>query len=213
MEFGRGISFFDAIYGFAVTLLIANVDPLPPKAWQSLTALGESGVPQQLLGFALSFTVIAVFWRVNVRLMRRLSGADGVTIFLNLVATAFVVLIPFTTQGISDPETADLGLPVAVYAVNIALVSLTQIVLFQVARARGLERTPLTPRANRLRLLDALLTPAVFLLSVPVALAGHPEAAKWMWATLLILGPLTGILTARAIARSGRVSHNGDSPI
>ncbi len=200
-EFGRGISFFDAIYGFAVTLLVANVDAPSPEAWRSLDALSDSGVLTQLVGLALSFTVIAVFWRINVRLMRKLTGMDGITTFMNLVAVGLVILIPFTTQGISDPDSAHLALPTAVYAINIALVALAQVGMFQVARSRGLERVPMSRYENGLTLVDALVTPTVFLLSVPVALLVGADAAKWTWAVLLVLGPLSGMLTLRALAR------------
>lgn len=201
LEFGRGVSFFDAIYGFAATLLIANVDAPPAEAWRSLAALADSGVPSQLFGFALSFTVIAVFWRVNVGLMRRLIGLDAPTTILNLVAAALVILIAFTTQGISDPVTTDLFLPTASYALNIALVALAQIAMYQVARVRGLERVRSDARANRLQLLDALVTPVVFLASIPVALFLDATAAKWLWAVLIVLGPLSGRLTARTASR------------
>lgn len=197
-EFGRSISFLDAIYGFAATLLIANVDAPPAEAWTSLEALGDSGVTAQALGFALSFTVIAVFWRVNVRLLRRLRGLDGVTVFVNLVGAALVVLIAYTTQGISDPSTADLVLPTAFYAANIVLVALSQTVMYQLARARGLERTRSTRRDNLIDVADALVTPLVFLLSIPIAMAFGATAGKLSWTVLIVLGPLSGILAARA---------------
>ncbi|MET0781380.1 MAG: TMEM175 family protein [Microbacterium sp.] len=201
-EFGRGISFLDAIYGFAATLLIANVDAPPAEAWTSLQALGESSVPAQTLGFALSFTVIAVFWRVNVRLIRRLRGLDGVTISINLLATGLVILIAYTTQGISDPATADLPLPTAFYAANIALVALCQTAMFQVARVRDLERVPTSARHNVLDMSGALVTPVIFLVSIPIALTWGATAGKLTWAVTLVLGPLVGILAARAIRRS-----------
>lgn len=201
-EFGRGISFLDAIYGFAATLLIANVDAPPAEAWTSLQALGESSVPAQTLGFALSFTVIAVFWRVNVRLIRRLRGLDGVTISINLLATGLVILIAYTTQGISDPATADLPLPTAFYAANIALVALCQTAMFQVARVRDLERVPTSARHNVLDMSGALVTPVIFLVSIPIALTWGATAGKLTWAVTLVLGPLVGILAAQAIRRS-----------
>ena len=182
-EFGRGISFLDAIYGFAATLLIANVDAPPAEAWTSLKALGESSVPAQALGFALSFTVIAVFWRVNVRLVRRLRGLDGVTIAINLLASGLVILIAYTTQGISDPSTADLPLPTAFYAANIALVALCQTAMFQVARARGLERVPTSRRHNLLDTPVRWSTPLVFLVSIPIAMTWGATAGKLTWAS------------------------------
>jgi uncharacterized membrane protein len=197
-EFGRSISFLDAIYGFAATLLIANVDAPPAAAWTSLDALSASGVPAQALGFALSFTVIAVFWRVNVRLVRRLRGLDGVTVLVNLVGAALVVLIAYTTQGISDPSTADLPLPTAFYAANIVLVALCQVVMYQLARARGLERIPSSRRDNLIDTADALVTPLVFLFSIPIAMVFGATAGKLTWAITLALGPLSGILAARA---------------
>lgn len=208
-EFDRGVSFFDAIYGFAVTLLIANVDAPPAEAWRSLSALAESDVAAQLVGFALSFTVIAVFWRLNVRLVRRLVGLDGPTTALNLVPAALVILIAFTTQGISDPGSAYLALPTAFYALNIALVALAQTVMFQVARARGLEKVPSSPRENVFDLIDSVMVPLVFLLSIPIALYVDADAAKWSWTILLVLGPLSGYWTSRAISRRRRGSGEG----
>lgn len=199
MPFSRGVSLYDSIYGFAMTLLIANVDPPPAEAWQSIDALVASGAGTQLLGFALSFVVIAVVWRANVRLTRRLSGADGPVTALNLVAASLVILIAFTTQGISDPVTTELPLPTAMYAVNIAAVSLTQTVMYQVARARGLEYPRRPDRHNRLEVLGALTTPVVFLVSVPVALLVDANAAKLTWLLLVAINPLTGVLIARSI--------------
>ena len=92
-EYGRGISFFDAVYGFAITLLVANVDPPSPEEWRTLEGLAGSALGSQLLGLALSFAVIAVFWRVNVLMMRTLRGMDGATVGANLVAMGFILLI------------------------------------------------------------------------------------------------------------------------
>jgi len=201
MPFGRGVSLFDSVYGFAMTLLIANVDPPPAEAWKSLDALMASGASTQLLGFALSFVVIAVVWRANVRLTRRLSGMDGPVTALNLLATALVILIAFTTQGISDPATTELALPTVLYALNIAAVALTQSVMYQVARARGLEAPRRPDRDNRLELIAALITPLVFLASVPVALLASANAAKLTWLVLVVLNPLAGAVVRRRLRR------------
>lgn len=155
-EYGRGLSYFDAIYGFAATLLIANIDPVPEESWQDLPALLGSGVTDQLVGFFLSFAVIALFWRLSVRCLRATTGLDAPTTVVSLVAAALIVLIPFTTQGISDPTTAGLPLPTAVYAVNIVLASIAHSAVFFTAAQRGLLREPLDARGvvqrSRMRL-------------------------------------------------------------
>ncbi|WP_300266745.1 TMEM175 family protein [Microbacterium sp.] len=196
-EFDRGVSFYDAVYGFAVTLLIANVDAPPAEAWQDLSSLLATGVLHQLGGFALSFIVIAVFWRINVKLVQRISAMDAATTAANLAAAAFVILIPFTTQGISDPGSAEFALPTVFYAANIAVVSLLQLGVFEVARARGLEIEPLTKKEHRRFVLDALPTSVVFLASIPVALLWSPEAGKLTWLALIVIGPLTARLLQR----------------
>lgn len=191
-EFDRGVSFFDAIYGFSATLLIANLDAPSPESWRDMSSLLESGIGSQLFGFALSFAVIVLFWRANVHLVRGLTGLDGPTVIANLVATALVILIPFTTQGISDPASSDYALPTALYALNITLAALAQIAVSLIGRARGLERVSLTGRARAVDLAGAALTPVVFGISIPIALAFGPAAGQWTWLALVFLLPVVG---------------------
>lgn len=195
--FGRDISYIDAVYGFAATLLISNVDAPPAEAWVSLDALVASGAATQALGFVLSFTVIAVFWRLNVRLSRQLKGLDSPTTILNLVAAGGVIFIAFTTQGISDPHSTDLPLPTAIYALNLALVSLTLTAMYQVARARGLLRHPVSRRQNLADIAGAIVTPVVFLASIPVALTWGAIPGRVCWLALIVLSPAAGIIAAR----------------
>jgi uncharacterized membrane protein len=214
VEFGRGLSFFDAIYGFAITLLIANLDPPPESAWTSLDALLSGGFGSQLLGFVISFVVIVVFWRNNVDLMRRLSSMDSATVTANVVTVGLIVFIPFTTQGISDPATSDLPLPTALYAVNISAAILTQIIMFELARRRGLVAEPESPTAVRMGIATALLTPVVFLASIPVAYLISADVAKYCWLSLVVIGPLAGrvandrIRKARVTAGPGPAAHH-----
>lgn len=197
-EFDRGLSFFDAIYGFAVTLLIANMAAPRRRDWQSVSALLDSGILGQLGAFALSFVVITLFWRVNVQLVQQLREMDSVTVVANLVAAGFVILIPFTSQGIADGQLAGLVLPTVLYAFNIIAASLSQTMMFQVARFRGLENEPMSSRANRAWVLDNLAPVSVFLVSIPVALVWGGSAGKLSWLLLILIGPLSARLTAKA---------------
>ncbi len=199
-EFGRGVSYFDAIYGFAATLLVANVDMPGGDAWRSWDALTGTGLGTQLFGFALSFVVIALFWRVSVNQMRGLVGTDGPTTAASLAAAGLVVLIPFTTQGISDPEAVGYALPTAMYALNIALASVAHIAVTVIARARGLESPRTSRRVHLARVADAAVSPVVFAVSIPVALALGPDAAQWTWLSLVVLLPAADRVRARVEA-------------
>ncbi len=189
-EYGRGVSFFDAVYGFSATLLIANLDAPPPEAWHSLDALADSGIGGQLFGFALSFAVIALFWRSNVAIQRSMTGLDGATITANLLAVALVMLIPFTTQGISDQASDEFALPTMLYALNIALASLAQSLVALIGRRRGLERAPKTGRDYALEMAAAAVTPLIFGLSIPIAYWFGPAAGQWTWLSLAFLLPV-----------------------
>lgn len=197
-EYGRGVSFFDAIYGFSATLLIANLDAPPAEAWHDMQSLIDSGFGTQLYGFVLSFVVIVVFWRANVQLMRNLTGLDGPTMIANLVTVGLVIVIPFTTQGISDPRSADFALPTALYALNIALAALAQMTMAGLGHLRGLEREPVPTRVQALDFASAALLPVVFGISIPITLAFGPAAGQWTWASLAVLMPLAALLTRRA---------------
>ncbi|HEX6364901.1 MAG TPA: TMEM175 family protein [Agromyces sp.] len=201
VEFGRAVAFFDAVYAFAVTLLVVNIDPPEASDWQSLDALLGSGLGWQLLGFGISFVVIAVFWRVNHRIVALFRAISPATIAANLVATAFVVLIPFSTQGISDVETADEPLAIAVYAVNITCAILAQSAMYYVARHDGVIAHPLPRRADRAQFLDTLTTPIVFLASIPIAYAFDANWARLTWATLIVIGPISGRIATRRVQR------------
>ena len=201
LEFARAFTFFDAVYAFALTLLVVNIDPPKAADWTSLSALLGSGLEWQLFGFAISFVVIAVFWRVNHRIVAEFRALSPGTITANLVAIAFVVLIPFSTQGVSDIETADAPLAVAVYAVNISCAVVAQTAMFYVARHDGVLAHPLPRRADRANLIDTLTTPAIFLISIPIAYAWGADAGRWTWALLIVVGPISGRLASRRVAR------------
>ncbi len=165
-----------------------------------MPALLDSAVPSQLFGFVLSFTVIAIFWRANYRLIASLRAMDAVTIVANIGAAFFIVLLTFTTQALNAPTTSDRPLPVALYALNIALASLAQSGMFALARHRGLTSSDAEPPERRwARVVGDLLTPAVFLASIVVAYLVSTKACEISWASLFILSPLL-----RWLGRVGR---------
>lgn len=201
-EFGRGLGFFDAVYGFALTLLIANVDAPSADQWQNIDTLLDSGLGSQLLGFVISFAVIAVFWRSNYGLLAQLNGVDGAVVSANIVAVGLVVFIPFTTQGISDSDVNDLPLPTVVYAINIMLAILAQMAMFEVARRRGLVAIDDTPAVRWATRVGALSTVIVFAISIPVAFLVDATAAKYVWLALVVIGPLVGRWSNSVVERA-----------
>ncbi|GAA4116079.1 TMEM175 family protein [Enteractinococcus coprophilus] len=200
-SFDRVLGFLDAIYAFAVTLLVLNIDVTSPEAWSSIEAFFTQGIGSQLLGFLISFLVIVAFWRRNHAMLANFTGLDPTTITWNIVVAGLIIFIPFTTQGISDPHTDDLPLPTAVYAVNIALAVMAHAMMLQIAARRGLLIKPLNRKQLRARAINSLGAPIVFLVSIPVAYLTDGNTAKFCWLALLILGPLGDRLVGHADTR------------
>jgi uncharacterized membrane protein len=191
-EFDRGVSFFDAVYGFAITLLITTVHPPGPKAWASVRTLLASGFGSELFGFVLSFLVIALFWRYNYRLIGTMSGMTSRIVASNIACVFFIILIPFTTQAMNSAALTNLPLPTALYAANIAFASLSQATMYQIARASGLVPAASTRRGTVIGWVQDLALPVVFLGSIPIAFLAGAHYAQDSWALLAVLMPVLG---------------------
>lgn len=197
-EFNRGLSFFDAIYGVAITLLIVGIDPPAASDWTSWTALRASGVPDQLVTGLISFVVIASFWKINHSVMARVVRLDRAVVNANLVAAAFVVLVPFASSALGEPGVSDLAWPTVVYAGVIVMASLAQRAIYVVALLRGVLAPATAPRsAGRSEFALSLVTPMIFLASIPVAFLIDSDAARTVWRSLVVIAPLTHLLLSR----------------
>ena len=197
-EFDRGVSFFDAVYGFAITLLITGVDVPPAKAWRSVQALLQSGFGNQILGFVLSFVVIALFWRLNYRLIGTMNGMTQRIVISNIVCVFFIILIPFSTHALNAPSLNGLPLPVAVYAANLALASLAQTGMYTIAKQSKL--TIMSPRTRASAVagqVSAYLLPFVFGFSIVLAYTVSIRVAQYSWLSLIVLMPLGARLEKR----------------
>lgn len=193
--YDRALGFFDAIYGFSATLLIANVETPSASAWQSVDALLSHGMASDLIGFLISFAVIGVFWRTNHRLLNQVEAFDSALISLNMLIAGMVVFIPFSTRAMSDHQTADLPLPTALYAMNIVAIVVVQLSMQEIGIRRG-RIIPDDEYGKIPTLIDNLVVPVVFLISIPVAYAVDGIAAKYVWIIAAVLTPITGLWAA-----------------
>lgn len=178
----RLVALSDGIYAIAMTLLVIDVAVpahLDDTAFHK--ALGDA-LPN-LGAFALSFTLIAGFWRDHRRILTALPAGTTVITRLVLLGLGLVALLPFPTallaEYASQPEAVALyaGAMAAIHAVHAALLLLTQ---------RQVHPSPASPAAVARRRFTARLGASVlvFGLSVPLAFV-DPAAAMWFWLTLV----------------------------
>jgi uncharacterized membrane protein len=198
IEFGRAINLIDAIFGFSLTLLVTNLQVPSAGGWVSVKALMGSGLGDQLLAFLISFVVVVGFWVTNHQALASFRALDSTTVRICLYLVGMVIFVPFTTKAISDkitsPDQANLPLPTALYAGNIAAIVLATVALVLVGRARGLA-DPELPVPGMIA--HSLAVAIVFLLSIPIAYRFGPDIARRTWLSLLVISPLVGLAVRR----------------
>jgi uncharacterized membrane protein len=199
VEFGRALAFFDATFAIATTLLVTTLSP-GEQGWASWSNLVDA-VGGPLVAFGISFVVIASYWWGNHQFVAGLRCLSPRLVVGTLWLLAFVVLLPFTTEGLGE-GLGSAEVTTVVYALNVALVSSTELVLYRIAVAQGLFVIAPSTTEIMTSTVCQLLPAAVFLLSIPVALLGGPIAARWMWLTLLVIAPLAGRWAARRVEAS-----------
>lgn len=194
IEFGRAINLIDAIFGFSLTLLVTSLQVPPAEGWVSLRALLDTGLGAQLMAFVISFVVVVGFWVSNHQVLASFRALDSATVRICIYLVGLVIFIPFTTKAISDPDPADLPLPTALYAANVAAITLATVALILVGRRRGL-----ADRALPVPVLvpHSLAVAAVFLVSIPVAYRFGPGTAKWSWLSLVVISPALDVVAKR----------------
>ncbi|WP_369243615.1 TMEM175 family protein [Streptomyces sp. R41] len=178
----RLIVLSDGVYAIAMTLLVINV-AVPAHLDDAAFHKALSDALPNLGAFALSFTLIAGFWRDHRRLLTALPIETAVVTRLILLGLGLVALLPFPTallaEYASQPEAVALyaGAMAAIHAVHATLLLLTQ---------HQVHPSPASSAAVARRRFTAQLGSSVLIfgLSIPVAFV-NTEAAMWFWLTLI----------------------------
>jgi TMEM175 potassium channel family protein len=178
------VAFTDGVFAVAVTLLVFSIDV--PTGDHDITRRVLDLWPD-LLAYFLSFAVIARLWLAHHRFFATLERFDPWLLRLNLVFLAFVALIPFTTQLLSD-HGGDAVAPI-VYATVIGAAVTVNWLMVRHTLSRRHVRDEARPQTEPFADRGALVTPAVFFASIPVALLS-PYAAELMWALLVLQRPV-----------------------
>lgn len=110
----RLVFFTDAVVAIAMTLLILPLlESVTDAAKEGLDTGGYLRAHDgQLVAFALSFVIIAAFWRGHDRLFEHVEKQDGVLLRLNVAWMFTIVWLPVATALIGALETDRLQLAV-----------------------------------------------------------------------------------------------------
>lgn len=94
-------AFSDAVFGFAITLLVVSLEV--PNSFDELLQVMR-GLPV----FAVTFAILLMMWQEHHNLFKRFPCSDGVTIWLNgallFVVLSYIYPLKFLFSGIVGPS-------------------------------------------------------------------------------------------------------------
>lgn len=177
--YDRVLFFSDAVFAIAITLLAVD-----------LRAHNDGHLDRTgLVGFGISFLVIALFWLGHHGIFRYIVALDRILIGINLLFLGIIALLPYPTALLEVAHGKHTA-AVVFYAICVGAAGLGEFAIWQYATRPGSGLA--TSAASTVRLHYGLRigrVPVVFLASIPVALAA-PQDAPYVWIVIIVLGPV-----------------------
>jgi uncharacterized membrane protein len=169
VEFNRTLAFTDGLFAIAMTLLVVDLAVPVIKNTHSVHDLGDAlgDDTATFVSFFISFAVIGRYWMAHHTFIAALARMDRGLISLNLVYLAFIAFLPFPTALLG--RYFENPLSIVIYAVNVALISGMEVVLFSRAQNHDLLKRKLPQDVYRFGVAMSLAPVLFFLLSIPVA--------------------------------------------
>lgn len=177
-EVSRLEGFSDAVFGFALTLLVVSMEV--PRTFDQLVHAMKG-----FFGFAFCFAMLLVVWEKHYRFFRRFALQDGWTMILNGLVLFVVVFYVYPLKFLStvmfaglvdEPgeaamRTGDVPLLLAVYGCGFATIFVLYAALYLYAyrRRSELSMSPLEAALTRNEILRNGLTAGLGLVSVSLA--------------------------------------------
>ena len=214
VEFGRTVAFTDGLFAIAMTLLVVSLAVPTLSDSSSVSELADklNDDSATFISFAISFAVIGRYWLAHHAFFSALARLDRRIITLNLVYLAFIAFLPFPTallgQYFENP------LSIVIYAINVAIVSGMEVVLFSYAQNHDLleRKHPLSGRCPALeaggrgrdaaRLVDGDAVPAGGLGGVEQGVGARGEPLGALLAIPLTDTGRAGLILGQRLAES-----------
>src|SRR5215475_10313219 len=159
LEYDRILFFTDAVFAIAITLLVVDLPAHIEHAPHQHVVINWDGI----IGFAISFAVIGLFWMAHHSVFRYIKAFDGTLIRLNLLFIGMIAFLRYPTALLSG--SSDQRSTVILYAACAGGAGLFEASAWTWAGKAGLIEG-LPPQAQRPLMARAWLTPAVFGVSI-----------------------------------------------
>ncbi len=195
LNLDRTVSFSDAVIAIAMTLLAIDL-PLPRGAtsrelWQDFA----SNLPTSYLSFAISFTVIAIFWYQHHRFFDRIAHVNTQLTIWNLVSLFAIVVIPFSTKLLSVGD-GENSLGPVLYASTLLLWGAAFVLMALAARRSNLWRDGTAGSTSGDIIFGTATALSMFAVSIPIAFV-NPSLAMLSWLLIPVVSALSDRIRSR----------------
>ena len=124
------ISFSDAVFAFAITLMALSIDipDLPLNLSQSQLLDRLYGLYPQVEDYIISFAVIAMFWISYHRVFNHIEGSHISMVYLNLLFLLLMTLLSLTTSIVVNYGSYQI--PYIIYCVVVIMASILLVLIW-----------------------------------------------------------------------------------
>ena len=178
------ISFADAIFAFSITFMAISIQI--PNLAQNLT---QAQVINRLLEslpefeiYVIHFFVIGIYWIAYHQIFNHIIGSHYIITWLTLVFLFFITLIPLATNlqvGYSSYQ-----IVFVLYALVLTMAGLLLTITWLYATKNKLIDEILTPIEIHNILLESIVPPTVFLLSILISIIDL-QIAYYFWMVII----------------------------
>lgn len=182
-ELSRLRSLSDGVFAIVLTFLIFRLDIAKfigagsdGVLWFNLKSQGPA-----LLGYTLSFFIIASFWMLHQRVFRHVGKFNGTLLWQNIIFLFFVSILPLTTSIHSGNP--DLPSAWLLYATNNAVAGLSMLAIWLRCCRADLTNEDTSRTVESFFVWRIGTIPLVFLGSIPLA---YKNAAYAVWSPIAI---------------------------
>ena len=184
------ISFSDAVFAFAITLMALTIDipDLPPNLSQSelLQRLDDSY--PQLEDYIISFAVIAIFWISYHQVFNHIRGSHISMVYLNLLFLLFITLLSLTTSFVTNY--ASYQIPYIIYCTVVIMTSsLLVLIWWYATKDYRLVDKGMHPLFIKGTFFALLAIPIIFSISVVISFIDL-DIAQYFWLSIIPMNVL-----------------------
>ncbi len=181
------ISFSDAVFAFAITLMALTIDIPGLSSNLTETQLVESlfEMSSQVESYVLSFFIIALFWVSYHQVFNHIKDSYLSMVYLNLLFLLLITLLSISTSLVINFDSYRVAYLIY-YGVVIAASTLLVVIWWYAIRINAVGEN-LHPLFKKGLFTQLLILPLVFLLSIVVSFI-NLNVAQYFW---LILIPLS----------------------